>query len=344
LNDRINALEAGGAGQRKAFEKLTEKIEVRRGAAPASIENAARIGLWAPPEALLKDDGDRRLGRSLREIVGRHGALSISSYTSLQRRASMREHSDQAEFKYDLDSDSVDAAVPSDLAGGRAVGIFLHEVIERLDLTELRSTPDLPSWKAKPAVQELITATARRHQVRDRDRWQQRGAEIVFNALRSPIALGEELALGLANCEPVREMAFTFPIPSYHHPLLGSLANGNWKIERGLLIGFVDLVFRFRGRTYFADWKSDSLRSYDGATVAAHVADHYLIQAQIYTIGIVRLLRIREQREYEERFGGLVYVFLRGVEPKGDGRAGIYFHRPSWDEILGYEQKLMSPA
>src|SRR5262249_31584213 len=78
------------------------------------------------------------------------------------------------------------------------------------------------------------------------------------------------------------------------------------------------------------------------ATIAAHVSDHYLIQARIYTVGIVRLLRIRDRSEYEERFGGLVYVFLRGVKPDGDGRAGAYFHRPSWDEIVGYERALMT--
>jgi exodeoxyribonuclease V beta subunit len=255
----------------------------------------------------------------------------------------MHEQVDDAAYKYDLDT-AGDAEEPTDLAGGRAVGIFLHEVIERLDLEMLRKAPDLASWKASPDVQELIAATARRHQVRDLEGWQQRGAEIVFNALRSPIGLGTEVAPSLAGCEPVREMAFTFPIPAPNHPLLGAIREGGWKIDRGLLIGFVDLVFRHRGRTYFADWKSDQLGSYDQAAITAHVADRYSIQAQIYTIGIVRLLRIRDRREYEERFGGLVYVFLRGVEPRGEGRTGVYFHRPSWNEIVAYEQTLMAPA
>jgi hypothetical protein len=54
------------------------------------------------------------------------------------------------------------------------------------------------------------------------------------------------------------------------------------------------------------------------------------------------LLRIRDRSEYEERFGGLIYVFLRGVRPDGDGLVGAYFHRPSWDEILHYERDLMT--
>ncbi|HTR63088.1 MAG TPA: UvrD-helicase domain-containing protein [Candidatus Binataceae bacterium] len=345
LNDRLLALEADKGDAHKVFEKVTETIRLRKSGSTSPSEEPAEIGSWTPPEELLRDDGDRKLARSLREIVTHHSALAINSYTSLQRRASMNARADDdAALKYDLDSDGADADAPGDLAGGRAVGIFLHEVIERLDLDDLRTAPDLASWKASPGVQELIAATARRHRVRDSDRWHQRAAEIVFNALRSPIALGGEDAPTLASCEPVREMAFTFPIPAADHPLLGANRDSKWKIERGLLIGFVDLVFRHKGRTYFADWKSDLLSSYDEAAVAAHVADRYLIQARIYTIGILRLLRIRDRREYEERFGGLVYVFLRGVEPRGDGRSGVYFHRPSWEEIVAYEQTLMSPA
>ena len=342
MNDRLLALEMDQGAAHDIFVNTIETVPLRRSGSASTSAVPAAIGSWMPPEALLKDDGDRKLARSLRDIVTHHGALAINSYTSMQRRASMNDQPDEATFKYDLDSDNT--GEPGDLAGGRAVGIFLHEVIERLDLDVLRKASDLASWKASPGVRELIAATARRHQVRDSDRWNQRAAEVVFNALRAPIALGKDVAPGLANCEPVREMAFTFPIPAPGHPLVGSARAGNWKIERGLLIGFVDLVFRLRGRTYFADWKSDRLDTYDDAVIAAHVADRYLIQAQIYTTGIVRLLRIRDRSEYEQRFGGLVYVFLRGVEPRGDGHAGVYFHRPSWDEIVAYEQKLMPPA
>jgi len=56
----------------------------------------------------------------------------------------------------------------------------------------------------------------------------------------------------------------------------------------------------------------------------------------------VRLLGIRTERDYEARFGGLLYVFLRGVLPTGDGRAGFYFARPAWSELVSYESELMT--
>jgi exodeoxyribonuclease V beta subunit len=347
LNERLNALASDEGESGSRFANLVEIVQLRDGGARQTDEELANgdvAGFRAVPDGLLSDDQDHQLARSLGEIVARHRALSIDSYTSLQRRATLADHADPSIFKSDVDpAATAPPLLRDDLAGGRGVGIFLHEVIEQLDLSALAKAPDLETWMATREVRETIAAAARRHQVSLAEAGLARGAQIVFNALRSPLALGNQIVPRLVSCEGAREMEFTFPIPASGHPLLaGGSSGGEWTIERGLLVGFVDFVFRFHGRTYFADWKSDLLPSYDPAAIAAHVSDHYLLQARIYTVGIVRLLRVRERSEYEERFGGLVYVFLRGVKPDGDGRAGAYFHRPSWDEIIHYEHDLMT--
>lgn len=347
LNDRLNALAAAGGNEGELFDKLIETIALQGRPALHAVERPdadEAMESSAPPELLLSDEGEHQLAKSRAELVARHRPLSIESYTSLQRRAAIQDESDKSFFKYDLDVDGGDVVTPKDLPGGRAVGIFLHEVIERVDLAQLAGASDLETWKSAPEVQELLASAARRHQVPNFDAWRERGAEIVFNTLRSPVALGAEVAGSLASCSGTREMEFTFPIPARNHLLFGLQTEGNWKIERGLLIGFVDFVFRFDDRIYFADWKSDLLPSYDPETIAAHVSDRYAVQAGIYTVGVVRLLRIRDRREYEERFGGLLYVFIRGVTPRGDGRNGIYFHKPAWDEVMSYERALIGPA
>ena len=139
-----------------------------------------------------------------------------------------------------------------------------------------------------------------------------------------------------------REMEFLFPIPEASHPRPGAGLHERWIAERGYVKGFVDLVFRRDNLVYFADWKSDLLPSYDLAAVTAHVGRHYNLQASIYALGVVRLLGIRTARDYDARFGGLLYVFLRGVEPAGNGTSGFYFARPSWSEIVSYESGLMT--
>jgi exodeoxyribonuclease V beta subunit len=346
LNERLKALCAEDEKHRRKLERLTEIVPVNPDAVLSA--DSAKVGAalisWMPPEAMLSDEGDHTLAQSRNDLVARHPALAIDSYTSLQRRAELRGDVDHSSFKYDPDSGEAGSPGLEDLAGGRAVGIFLHEVIERLDLDHIAAAKSLEAWRREPAVRAAIETAARRHQVPLHDLRLDRAAEIVFNALRSPITMGAELVPALAGCSATREMEFTFPIPARDHPLLGANHDGDWKIERGLFVGFVDFVFRFRNRTCFADWKSDLLPSYDPAVIAEHVAAHYLIQARIYTIGIVRLLRIRTRAEYEQRFGGLLYVFIRGVKPSGDGRAGVYFHRPDWDEVVAYERSLMTPA
>jgi len=121
---------------------------------------------------------------------------------------------------------------------------------------------------------------------------------------------------------------------------LGGGGDG-WRVERGYLKGFVDFVFEDSGLHFFADWKSDLLPSYERAVIEAHVDEHYSLQAKIYSVGVVRLLGIRDRAEYERRFGGLLYLFIRGMKCDGSGEEGVYFRRPDWDEICGYERDLM---
>ena len=97
-------------------------------------------------------------------------------------------------------------------------------------------------------------------------------------------------------------------------------------------------VFEQDGLIYFADWKSDRLPSYAPGIIADHVAEHYSQQARIYVVGIVRLLGVRTAEEYARRFGGLLYLFLRGMG--GEAGGGVYFHRPAWEEIVAHERAL----
>ena len=69
---------------------------------------------------------------------------------------------------------------------------------------------------------------------------------------------------------------------------------------------------------------------------------HYEIQARLYALALVKALRARSEAEYQGRFGGMIYVFVRGLRGRGaEAGMGIYFARPSWAEVLEYEQDLI---
>ncbi len=342
LNDRLRALDRDA--------RLETFFTIETVAAPASIDSKSEKadGETASGEDALCDwlastRPPAGLDREFAELGGSHRGLIVESYTSLQaaRATAVAAAFEPDEFKTSVDA--VDARADNlDLPGGRDVGIFLHEAIEKLDFESFGDAPNLESWMARDDVRELFASAMRRHGVSD-PRWLARGREMVFNALTSPVALGETvLESALCRLPSRREMEFAYPIPEKHHSLLGGVPDGGWTVGRGYIKGFIDLVFRRDQLIYFADWKGDLLPSYEPAAVARHVERHYRLQARIYSVGIVRLLAIHTERDYDAKFGGLLYVFLRGVSPTGDGKSGFYFARPSWNEIVTYESDLLT--
>jgi exodeoxyribonuclease V beta subunit len=99
----------------------------------------------------------------------------------------------------------------------------------------------------------------------------------------------------------------------------------------GFLRGSIDLVFEHERRFWLIDWKSNRLgsRASDyGREALAEIMNrhHYVLQYHLYVATLDRYLRHRRPGyDYERDFGGVLYVFLRGVG--GDGR-GVFFDRP----------------
>lgn len=107
---------------------------------------------------------------------------------------------------------------------------------------------------------------------------------------------------------------------------------------RGMLKGFIDLVFCWQGRYYLLDYKSNWLgedsSAYTVEAMTQAMAEHrYDLQYQLYTLALHRYLRHRlADYDYQRHFGGVIYLFLRGVGQQHPGH-GIFNCRP--------EQKLI---
>jgi exodeoxyribonuclease V beta subunit len=295
-------------------------------------------GLWRVPAALrvLPDRGAElsRLGRDRAGFV-------ITSYTRMSQGGGGHRPLERA----DLAAGPAEAApvelTEGELPPGRTTGVFLHEVLERIDLDTFQGRPKFAAWSADERVQETFRATMRRHDIDSRHA--EHARRLVYAALAGPVRLGgDRLVSGLASCPRIlREMEFVYPFPERAHPRLGAGLPARFEILRGYVRGFVDLVFEERGLAYLADWKSDALPSFAPADLAPHVREHYHLQAQLYALALVKMLGVRSSADYEARFGGILYCFLRGMQPDGDGRAGVSFERPSWDELAGWEEEIL---
>ncbi|MFW5968647.1 MAG: PD-(D/E)XK nuclease family protein, partial [Persicimonas sp.] len=161
--------------------------------------------------------------------------------------------------------------------------------------------------------------------------------QLVWRATRTALAGPDELPCVAACDRALRELEFYFPIPERAHPTIDAFADDAFEIERGYIKGFIDLLIEVDGRVYFADWKSDILPDYADAALDAHVRERYAMQAVIYALAVVKFLDIHDEKTYEERFGGYLYLFIRGM---GEGGRGVYFRRPDWDDVRAYETQL----
>jgi len=100
----------------------------------------------------------------------------------------------------------------------------------------------------------------------------------------------------------------------------------------GLMTGLIDLTYRHDGRWYVLDYKSNRLPRYDGPALEAAMAhSEYDLQALIYTLALHRWLRFRlgDAYDYARDFGGIRYLFCRGLDAArgGEGGPGIHAHR-----------------
>lgn len=102
---------------------------------------------------------------------------------------------------------------------------------------------------------------------------------------------------------------------------------------QGYLTGFVDLICEYGGRYYILDYKTnflgEKLENYQQDKLIQAMASHnYGLQYWIYTMVVHKhLLNILPGYSYQKHFGGVMYLFVRGMTPKHAGN-GVFYTRP----------------
>ena len=90
-----------------------------------------------------------------------------------------------------------------------------------------------------------------------------------------------------------------------------------FSLKHSFLKGFIDLVFKYKDKYYILDWKSNRLGNQDDSYTQSKIEmemqqREYYLQAAIYTLALKRYVKLFDIRAFEECFGGVIYVFLRG--------------------------------
>jgi exodeoxyribonuclease V beta subunit len=300
---------------------------------PTTTPPSSEQGSWEPPRALLGPDVPRLSYDALR--ASRAGPIA-TSYTRMKAERQSAFASVPAPSRVYHAATPEAEALPTTLRGARGSGVFLHEILERVPITSFSQSRDFDGWRGRPDVAALVSEAMAAHRVAPAQR--DHAERLVWVAYTTPIGLpgGGRVDRISGALRVVREMRYVFPLRDAERP--------GEREERppagrpnAYVRGSLDLVFEHRGLAYFVDWKSDTLASYAAADLGPHVAEHYREQLELYALALVRLLGVRTEGEYLERFGGLLYCFLRGLD--GDG-CGLWSARPSWAEILNWSEDL----
>ncbi|MBE3673643.1 exodeoxyribonuclease V subunit beta [Pseudoalteromonas distincta] len=265
---------------------------------------------------------------------------------------SFKKHSDQlAPGRSDEDHEKDEFAVQEDeipspysFPKGAKPGSCLHEIFEQIDFT----SPIVHPTNTEQNLSEVVKRSLEKYHIGDQ--WREVAEKWVLDVLACPLdnsSLDNSLlSLGvLTPKDCLVEMEFNLPLESLSAPKLNEMLIKHFgftqsKLEfshvKGLLKGFVDLIFCYQGRYYILDYKSNYLGStpadYESDMLEQAMSSHqYHLQYLIYTVALHRLLKQRiADYSVETHLGGVYYTFLRGM-PAGQG---VYFKKLTEEQVI----------
>ncbi|MBU0697929.1 MAG: exodeoxyribonuclease V subunit beta, partial [Proteobacteria bacterium] len=198
------------------------------------------------------------------------------------------------------------------------------------------------------------------------DNWQAPVNTMIQKVLVTPLPSGTTpLTLSSVQCQDrINEMEFYFPLKSITPQTLKTIFKTragvdisadfpqridklSFPLAKGFMKGYIDLVLHAKGRYFLVDWKSNFLGSrlenYDRAALNQTMHnDYYILQYHLYTLALHRYLQSRVPGyRYETDFGGVFYIFIRGVDPDFGPDFGIYKDLPAADTIAALGRALI---
>jgi exodeoxyribonuclease V beta subunit len=235
---------------------------------------------------------------------------------------------------------------------GPLAGECMHAVFERIDFTQPEGWPAAveAALRMRPQTAPDADAAARLPKML---------AHMLDDVLHTPLPGGFRLA-DVPRGRRLVELEFSLPSKHLRAASLAAVLRDNgypapplgFGTLEGYLRGFIDLVFEHAGRFHILDWKSnhlgDTRAHYGSAPMARAMDEHgYHLQALLYTVAVHRYLQQRlPNYRYDEHFGGVMYLFVRGVRPgwtTADGApAGVHAHRPAL-QVVAQISALMEP-
>jgi exodeoxyribonuclease V beta subunit len=228
-----------------------------------------------------------------------------------------------------------------DFPRGTRAGTCLHDILEHIDFT-LENHDDVKGFIADKLSGYGFA-----------DQWTDTVYGSMVNVLSLPImGNGSPFSLScLTHHDRHHEVEFYAPLGLISPNGLGEVFRSHmgkiipdrfdglveglgFKPHKGMMRGFIDMVFHHDGRYYLVDWKSnflgESIEDYRRERIDAVMEKElYILQYHIYAFALHQFLGVRiKDYHYDDHFGGVFYLFLRGIDPGKGPEYGLFFDRP----------------
>jgi len=336
-------------------------IESLKGIARRSSGTIKIAPLPRPTKTVLQDAPKaRKTGRHRvmrRQISGYWPMASFSSLTAVTPNDVDARPDRDITAGRDIQDDAGPDGFESlfEFPKGAHAGLFFHDLIEHWDhaggqpkrqedliLSKLEAHGFEVGWQ--PAVDRLLAQLSAK-------RLDNPGADFCLSQVRMD--------------QRINEMEFYFPLQRFSsdqitqcfekhtdarlRDAIGTrLERISFSPKQGFMKGFIDAVLQFDGRYFLVDWKSNHLgHSAEDYSVEAlesrMVADDYFLQYHLYAMALNRLLAQKiEGYRYARNFGGVFYIFLRGITADPAAPSGVFFDKPDGSLISALDRLMIA--
>ena len=268
----------------------------------------------------------------------------ISSFSSLTRNRTMAEMPDYdsvIEHKTETPPKpigDVDLTSIYSFPKGARAGTFMHDILERINFQNSES----------PQTDEIIKERLQFYGFDEK--WQNAIQETISNVVNTSLDKKSDFQLSklpLDSC--LKEVEFYFPLKKITSLDLRQVFSTDMQTDlfqadysarglefsptRGYMKGYIDLIFKWGEKFFLIDWKSNHLGANESnysenALNEEMKKEHYTLQYHIYLTALNRFLQYRfPSYSYKKNFGGVYYLFLRGMSTGSS--LGIYYDLPS---------------
>ncbi|MCH8496522.1 MAG: PD-(D/E)XK nuclease family protein, partial [Balneolales bacterium] len=300
----------------------------------------------------MESTSDTFTARSLSEDALRRMQqhVFVESYSSLK---SQKSHTETDEITDEvMEMIETETAKPEghsifSFPRGAHTGTFWHQIFENLDFSDA------------DAIEGLVRETCEEYGF-DFEEWGGVLVTMVRNVLGTNLD-GFCMADVSLN-RTLREMEFYLPYEAHELEeyqkwvelqampsdtfvkanVLADISSGG-NSSKYYLTGFIDLLVENNGKYYIIDYKSDYLgdraEDYNIASLNSHMRKNgYIMQYHFYAMALYLYLRDRiEDFDFGRDFGGVYYLFLRGMN--GDEN-GVFADKPDPDQIKAYAERI----